>query len=200
MTRPASQASETIALQIASLEQELLRLKRTLIGEVAPRTPISLPMEALVLEAAGFSLAVDIHEVVEVISMVWVEPLAGAPDGIRGAINFRGHLVPVLDFAVGLGHATSALHPDRFLAVIQAGSRSLALVADLIGGVQILTEEERDAAARTTTTLPAFVRGLFRRGSGSLLLIDPAQLLGAAELDLLTDLLSEASPDRGSRP
>lgn len=196
----ATARDETIPRQVAALEQELDRLKHAILGVAAPRDSIALPLEALIVEAGGFHLAIDVHDVVAAISMVWVEPLAGAPQAIRGSINFRGLLVPVLDLAVGMGHPPAVLHPDLFLVVVQAGPRALALLVHGIKGVQLLTEAERAAAATTSTTLPSFVRSLFRWETSSLMLVDPSRLLASGELDVLGELLSDVPAETVVRP
>lgn len=98
-----------------------------------------------ILEFAGKNWAVDLSHLREVIEQIPSTPVPLAPASIRGVINLRGDLVPVLalDAWLDLQTSDSALARRRWMAVLDVGRYYFGVLADRVNTVTF--EGELDA-------------------------------------------------------
>ena len=81
------------------------------------------PLLHVLVEIGRERYALDASEVLEVIPLVRLRPLAGAPAGTAGLMNYRGTPVPVVDLSlIASGHVTPATSATRIVVVEQAAS------------------------------------------------------------------------------
>jgi purine-binding chemotaxis protein CheW len=67
----------------------------------------------------------------------WTEttPLPHAPSYVRGVINLRGVVLPVVDLKARLGRGITPANPKHVIIVIDAGSRTLGLLVDAVSDI-----------------------------------------------------------------
>ncbi len=101
-------------------------------------------MLVLRFELAGIAHAIDCHDVVEVIPLVDVQGIFGAPSWVRGLFVYRGRPTPVLDLGELIASRTAqASYATRILVVrIGDGTRTLGLVADRATDVERVAEAD----------------------------------------------------------
>lgn len=177
--------------KIAELEQQLRQLKRSLFQEQQRESSVSFPLSALVVSLKEYFFALPLQKVEEVSYMVIVSPLPGAPPSIRGVIDYRGRMVPVLDLSVGFSEEALCLRPELYLAIISSKDRLYALPVHSICGVSVFEATDIEKMSNTAA-LPAFVECLLHSDNGAVTLLDTAKLLAAGECDLLDQAMSEA--------
>ena len=85
----------------------------------------------------------QLDHVVEIMRPLPLQPVAGAPEPVRGLSVIRGEPTPVIDCGALLGGDTRAM-PSR-LATIRCGERIAALAFEEILGVRRLSEQELKA-------------------------------------------------------
>jgi purine-binding chemotaxis protein CheW len=93
----------------------------------------------------------------------WTEttPLPHSPDYVRGVINLRGVVLPVVDLKARLGRGLTDANPKHVIIVVNAGDRILGLLVDAVS--DILTARASDIQetpdlARDASS--AFVEGI----------------------------------------
>ena len=104
-------------------------------------------MLMLLFQLGNSRYAVPAREVVEIASMVELEPLPKAPDYIAGLFNYRGLHVPVLDLCKLVGsHPCSQRITTRMILVdfplAAGGTRTLALLAEHVTETLQINEQE----------------------------------------------------------
>jgi purine-binding chemotaxis protein CheW len=74
----------------------------------------------------------------------WTEttPLPHAPDYVRGVINLRGVVLPVVDLKARLGRGVTEANPKHVIIVVSTGARTLGLLVDAVS--DILTARASD--------------------------------------------------------
>jgi len=180
-----------VALQkIKGLEQEIRDLKRSMLTSRQDEQLLASGLQALVVQAGEFKVALPVGQIEEVVPMVLVSPLPKAPAAVRGTISYRGQLVPVLDLEIPLSGTARPLSPEQFLVVLTNPHSEFALVIDQLEEVREFGLEDVDSSP-VITNLPGFVLCVLRLQHQSLVLLDSSGLLAAGELDLLGKLLSE---------
>lgn len=192
-----TEATDAQLRRIEALQRELQELRQHLPVSAKVVQPVDLPLDALVLEVTGFAIGFPVHAVVQVAPMALVEPLPRAPAVIRGTINYRGQLVPVVDLGFALSGEHAPLKLTQFLVFLEAAARRYAVVVDGVEGVQTFTTEDIEAHA-VIASLPDFVLRHFRDGERAVALLDPAGLLEASEQGVLQQLLAGLARPEGS--
>ena len=67
----------------------------------------------------------------------WTEttPLPHAPDFVRGVINLRGVVLPVVDMKALLGRGQTEANPKHVIVVIKASDRTIGLLVDAVSDI-----------------------------------------------------------------
>ena len=104
-------------------------------------------MLMLLFQLGNSRYAVPAREVVEIASMVELEPLPGTPDYIAGLFNYRGQHVPVLDLCLLINNqACSNLVTTRMILVdfplASGGTRTLGLLAERVTETMDIDEQD----------------------------------------------------------
>ena len=113
---------------------------------------LSLPQEGeralearcISVRAARAHFALDMNEVQEVIGMRPLTRVFRAPPAIAGVTSLRGEVLPILDLAVLLGAAPTALNTSETrIVVVREGAglvRRAGLVVDALAGLRTLPD------------------------------------------------------------
>jgi purine-binding chemotaxis protein CheW len=132
------------------------------------------------IEVEGVRMAVPLEAVERVVRMVAVTPLPSVPPIIRGLINDRGRLLPVVDPRVRFGFAAREPRLDDRLVIVRTPERTLALIASEVQGV---IEAEDAEAVPVSSILPSggSVEAVVRLPDGLLLIQDMGRFLSLEE-------------------
>lgn len=152
-------------------------------GTVTP-TPIR---EFLAFKLGNEEYGIDILRVQEIRSYDKPTRIANAPDFIKGVINLRGMIVPIVDMRLKLKLAQANYDPFTVVIVLNVGTRVVGMVVDAVSDVITLTPEQ----LRPVPELHAGVAGEHLLAIGAvdermLILVDIAKLLSGAEIGLPT--------------
>ena len=97
----------------------------------------------------------DIMTIREIRGWTETTPLPHAPVYIRGVINLRGVVLPVVDLKARLGHEPTDANHKHVIVVIEMGDRIIGLLVDAVsdiltvttGDIQTTPELARDGSA-----------------------------------------------------
>jgi purine-binding chemotaxis protein CheW len=99
----------------------------------------------MLIVSSGFrTLALPVHQVVETMRPLPIEPIAGVPDFVRGVSVIRGAPVPVVDLAAVLDADADGRPFGRFVT-LDLGARRLALGVEAVVGVRELDAARLEA-------------------------------------------------------
>ncbi|TCS39141.1 CheW protein [Paucimonas lemoignei] len=129
---------------------------------------------------------IDILKVQEIRGYETVTRIANAPEFVKGVINLRGIIVPIVDMRIKfkLGEPTY----DQFTVVIilNIGGRIVGMVVDSVSDVIILNVAQIKPAPEMGTAFNAdFLIGLGTLEERMLILIDIDKLMSSAEMGLI---------------
>jgi purine-binding chemotaxis protein CheW len=129
---------------------------------------------------------IDILRVQEIRSYEEPTRIANAPDFIKGVVNLRGVIVPVVDMRIKLGCAKVEYNDFTVVIVLSVHGRVVGLVVDSVCDVIELGADLIKEAPQITTTLDAgFITGIASVGERMLILADIEALIGSAEMGLV---------------
>ena len=94
----------------------------------------------VVFQVNGQEYALSVDQVIEVLRMASLTPVAEAPVGFAGILNLRGYAVPVLDMVQRLAGLKRSAGLDQAIVVVQMDGRLVGLVVDAVDEVVTLDE------------------------------------------------------------
>lgn len=140
------------------------------------------------LGIAGETYAAAAASVSEVVKLQPLTRIPAMPRCIRGLMNLRGTVIPVVDLARQLGVGDTEITDRTCVAVVDTpeldGVRSLmGVIGDEVQDVVTIDESTIVAApAFGSRVPPAYLSGMTRAGDGFILILDIARILSADEI------------------
>lgn len=132
---------------------------------------------------AGEEYGVDILRVQEIRGWETVTPIPNAPAHIKGVINLRGTIVPIVDLRQRFGLNKAEYGPLTVVIVLKVatrkGSRVMGIVVDAVSDVYSLSANDMKAAPDLGDNVnTSYIRGLVNVASKMVILLDINELLG----------------------
>ncbi|KPH59999.1 chemotaxis protein CheW [Pseudoalteromonas porphyrae] len=120
---------------------------------------------------------VDILTVQEIRSWEEITVLPNAPDYVKGVINLRGTIVPILDLRLRFGLPSIEYGPLTVVIVVKVnfeqGSKIMGVVVDAVSDVYSIAEEDAKTVPNfTDSDNSEFVAGLVNVGEKMVALLD----------------------------
>lgn len=157
---------------------------------MATQQESSLNNHAIGREFLTFTLGseeygLDILKVQEIRGYDAVTPIANMPAFIKGVINLRGIIVPIVDLRIKFG--LGKVEYDQFTVVIilNIGSRVVGIVVDGVSDVLTLSADQIKPAPELSATLDTgYILGLGTVAERMLILVDIEKLMVSSEMAL----------------
>jgi purine-binding chemotaxis protein CheW len=145
------------------------------VGTVPPGP---VPREYLSFTLAGEDYAIDILCVREIRADEPVTRIAGVPEHVRGVVNLRGVIVPVIDLRCYFGLGATAAGGNTVIVVLEVGERLVGMRVDALADVVVLAPGEiRPAPELGATPVAQHVCGLANADGRVLIVLDILDLL-----------------------
>jgi purine-binding chemotaxis protein CheW len=145
--------------------------------------------EFLTFSLGSEEYVVDILKVQEIRHYEKPTQIAGAPPYIKGVVNLRGVIVPLVDLRLHLGVSQASYDGSTVVIILNLRQRVVGVVVDGVSDVIALKPEQIHPAAewRGSTNL-GFLTGVGCVKNGEqermLILLDIEQLMAGEDLDL----------------
>ena len=88
------------------------------------------------------SYGIDIRQVREIRAWQVATPLPNTPPFVRGVINLRGTIVPVLDLRARFGQGTTTPSAAHVIIVVTVGTRIIGILVDAVSDIVTVPEDE----------------------------------------------------------
>lgn len=143
----------------------------------------------------GESFGIGIMAVKEIIEFSGITEVPMMPDSIRGVINLRGAVVPVMDLAARFGRAQSVPGKRTCIVIVELdndGEHQLTgVVVDAVSAVLDIPDADIEPAPSFGTRIRGdFIAGMGKLNGRFVILLDVQQVLA---LDGLPDLAADAA-------
>ncbi|HET7293258.1 MAG TPA: chemotaxis protein CheW [Vicinamibacteria bacterium] len=128
---------------------------------------------------SGEEYGVDVRLVQEIIRVVEITQVPRAPDFIKGVINLRGRIIPVIDLKRKLGLGEVALERQTRVVVIRLRDRLVGLLVDGASQVLKVPVSTIEAAPEEVVEIDAnYIRGVAKLEKRLIILVDLPKILG----------------------
>lgn len=139
--------------------------------------------KCLTFSLGAEEFAVPILAVREIIGFMEITAVPQSPPHVRGVINLRGRVIPVVDLRVQFGMARSERSEQTCIIVIETADstrkRLHGIVVDRVGEVISIADDAIEAPPSFGANSDnAFITGMAKVGQSIKILLDIDQVLG----------------------
>jgi purine-binding chemotaxis protein CheW len=156
--------------------------------------PYESDQNASVREFLAFTLGreeygIDILKVQEIRGYESVTRIANAPEFIKGLINLRGIIVPIIDMRIRFSLGAPTYDQFTVVIILNISGRIVGMVVDSVSDVTTLTPEQIKPAPEMGTVLDTdYLIGLGTLDERMLILMDIDKLMSSADMGLIEKL------------
>jgi purine-binding chemotaxis protein CheW len=130
---------------------------------------------------------IDILKVQEIRSYEAPTRIANAPEFIKGVVNLRGVIVPIVDLRVKLRCGSAEINSFTVVIVLNVKGRVVGAVVDSVSDVMELNKDQiRPAPEMTTAAVDTnYITGIATVAERMLILMDIEGLMSSADMGLI---------------
>ncbi len=160
-------------------------------GHSSARTQAAVQEELISFAIGDEQYGVDIMAVREIKGWSEISHLPKQPEFVRGVLNLRGVMVPIIDlrcrFGGGLTHAT----PLHVVIIVQIGEQQVGLLADRVLDIVAFERSQMQPVPQVSrNSRTEFLSGLLTIEGGMIAMIDISYLLSAEETQALPEAVA----------
>ena len=149
-----------------------------------------LPSQYLTFMLAGEAYAVGILAIKEIIEHGNMTRVPMMPEFIRGVINLRGAVVPVIDLGVRFGTGATKVTRRTCIVIVEvendAESQDVGILVDAVNEVMDIASANIEPAPDFGTRISTdFIAGMARIEDRFVIVLDPARVLSVDEMAVL---------------
>jgi purine-binding chemotaxis protein CheW len=139
---------------------------------------------------------IPIRFVTEIIGIQAITKVPETPDYVKGIINLRGKIIPLIDMRLKFGKAELAYNARTCVVVVNVNTMSVGLIVDSVNDILTIND---DQIARIPENRMCFenryIEGIVGTDDKAQLLLNVEKLLENDETDMIEDI-SEREPAR----
>lgn len=150
----------------------------------------------LIFRAGGEQFAVSIVSIREIIEYREVTPVPMMPAYLRGIINLRGRVVPVIDLLVRFGRAGTEISRRTCIVILEVNHgdehQYLGIMVDAVNAVLEIARADIEPPPSFGAKLRSdFISGMGKIGEQFVIILDIAHVLSVEELSALAEVSGE---------
>ncbi|GBL44430.1 positive regulator of CheA protein activity [Sulfuriferula multivorans] len=131
---------------------------------------------------------IDILKVQEIRGYEPVTRIANSPEFIKGVVNLRGIIVPIVDMRIKFNLGEPVYDQFTVVIILNIAGRVMGMVVDSVSDVTTLSPEQIKAAPEMGTTFDTdYLIGLGTLDERMLILVDIDKLMSSAEMGLIEE-------------
>ncbi len=144
--------------------------------------------EFLTFTLGAEEYAIDILKVQEIRGYDQPTTIANAPEFIKGVINLRGTIVPIVDLRIRFGLGRVEYTPFTVVIILNIGHRVVGVVVDTVSDVVTLVQAQiRPAPEFAATVDTRYILGLGTLDDRMLIVMDIERLMLSADMALVDE-------------
>jgi purine-binding chemotaxis protein CheW len=155
------------------------------ISESAGASSVN-PLEFLAFTLGQEEYGIDIQKVQELRGYDKVTHIANAPEFIKGVVNLRGIIVPIIDMRIKFNLGVPNYDQFTVVIILNIAGRTMGMVVDSVSDVITLSAEQVKPAPQMGVALDTeYLIGLGTLDDRMLILVDIDKLMSSTEMGLI---------------
>ena len=167
------------------MAQELATTRKDMAGEGGQAD------EYLTYTLGTEEYAIDILKVQEIRGYEAPTTIANAPPFLKGVINLRGTIVPIVDLRIKFGVGNADYTPFTVVIILNLGARVVGMVVDSVSDVTMLRQDNiRPAPEFSASVDTRYIKGLCTLNERMLIVVDIERLMLSSEMALVDEAVA----------
>ncbi len=135
---------------------------------------------------------IEILRVREIIGLMDITTVPQTPDYMKGVINLRGKVIPVIDLRLKFSMQEEDHTQETCVIVVEVNSTSIGLIVDSVSEVSNISNEEIEEAPGFGQSIDTgFIMGLGKAKDKIIIMLDIGAVLSAEELEMAENITNE---------
>jgi len=142
--------------------------------------------ELLTFTLGSEEYGIDILKVQEIRGYDAVTTIANAPEFIKGVINLRGIIVPIIDMRIKFHLGNVTYNQLTVVIILNVANRVVGIVVDGVSDVITLTADQLKPAPEFSTSLDTqYISGLGTVDDRMIIVVDIEKLMTSRDMELV---------------
>lgn len=138
---------------------------------------------------------ISIKYVTEIIGMQTVTTVPETPNFLKGIINLRGKVVPLIDVRLKFGKEEKEYNERTCVIVVEVENLSVGLIVDMVDDVLTISEDKiAPPPVGTGGYDNKYIEGIGQTDNQVILLLDAEKILKSDEITLMEEVSSGDAP------
>jgi len=160
------------------------------------------PQQYLTFSLGGEVFALGILNVKEIIEFGNITEIPMMPAFIRGVINLRGAVVPVIDLSARFGGETSAVSRRTCIVIVELGDgddrQDLGVIVDAVNEVLEIPRGDIEPPPSFGAKIRAdFIQGMGKVDSRFVIILNVDRVLSTEEITMLASMGGDSAKEEG---
>ena len=156
------------------------------VAEVTASAVESRAGKYLTFVLANEEYGLEILKARETIGMMDITAVPRTPDSIKGVINLRGKVIPVVDLRLRFGLESAEQTEETCIIVVDVGAVEMGIIVDRVSEVlDIAATEIEDAPSFGVDVDTEFILGMGKSEGRVTILLDISRVLSGEELEAI---------------
>jgi purine-binding chemotaxis protein CheW len=154
--------------------------------ETAPAASTQPSGECLTFTLGKEEYGIEILKVQEIRGYEAVTRIANAPEFIKGVVNLRGTIVPIVDMRIKFNLGSPEYNEFTVVIILNVAGRVVGMVVDGVSDViQLSSEQIRPAPDFSSSFDTQYITGLGTLENRMLILVDIEKLMSGSDMALI---------------
>jgi purine-binding chemotaxis protein CheW len=150
-------------------------------------------MQLVSFQLSDETYGIEITKIREIILVGEITRVPETPHYIKGLINLRSSVIPVIDLRARFSLPENELTQDSRIMVLNVGRRTIGIVVDSVSEVLRVSQDQISPAPPTVASLGnQYMTGLVRLEEQLLILLDVDRLFGEEGIRAVDDAVGKA--------
>lgn len=136
----------------------------------------------------------EILKVREIIGIMDITAVPRTPDYVKGVVNLRGKVIPVIDLRLKFGMEEAERTEETCIIVVSVNDLEIGIVVDRVSEVQDISghhiEDAPEFGAQVDTE---FILGMGKVGDSVTILLDITSVLGSGDVSAVRNIIENDS-------
>lgn len=134
------------------------------------------------------SYGISINNIIEIIGIQPITLVPELPDYIKGIINLRGKIIPVMDVRLRFKKEFREYNDRTCIIVIDIEGLGIGLIVDRVSEVLVIQEQDIVPPPNLNKITNRFIRGIGKIGKEVKLILDCDKLINDEDNTILTSV------------
>ena len=146
----------------------------------------------LTFRIASEDYGIAIANVTEIIGIQSITEIPEMPDYIKGVINLRGKVIPVMDVRIRFKFPPREYDERTCIVVVEIDGTSIGLVVDTVNEVADIPEDQVEPPPKSKCKGGNYIQGIGKIGKEVKILLDINKILYEEELGTISEAVQSA--------